>query len=334
LDMVLLAAEMEINSIKANPEAPAAGTIIDARIDKGEGPVATVLIQNGTLRIGDQLIFNGQIYGKVRGLKNYRGENIKEALPSTPVKIIGLKISAEVGDLLETGEGEKIKTKKIKGGLQKTETKYAGAESTELKKINLVIKSDVFGSAEAIEESLEKIGNADVRANILSKGLGNINDSDISRAEAAGATVIGFNVKATPQAEELARDRNVPIKLYRVIYDLLNDVKQEMQNLLEPEVRRIDLGKLMIKAIFRSMPNEQILGGKVTTGHLEKDSLIEVERDGRIVGTGTLLQLQAGKEEVSSVDVNQECGIKYKGEPVKESDILIFYKEEKIIKKL
>lgn len=334
LDMVLLTAEVEAANIKANPGAPAAGTIVDARIDKGEGPIATVLVQNGTLRIGDQLIFNGQIYGKVKGLKNYRGENINEAGPSTPVKIIGLKISPEVGDLLETGEGEKIKIKRIKGGLTKTETKYTNVDDVNIKKINLIIKSDVFGSIEAIEESLEKIGNNEVRANILIKGLGNINESDITRAQTSGAQIIGFNVKVAPPIEFLAREKKVPVKIYKIIYDLINDVKQQMQEMLTPEINRVELGRLVVKAIFRSAPNEQIFGGKVLVGKIEKDSIIEVEHNGKIVDEGKLLQLQSGKEEVNEVEAGQECGIKYKGLPVVENDILIFYKEEKIIKKL
>jgi len=335
LDMILLTAEMESENIKANPEAAAIGTIIESRVSKGEGPVATVLIQNGTLKIGDQLCFGGQIYGKVRALKNYRGENIASAAPATPVKIIGLKIAPLIGDILEVGEGEKIKTKNLKTGLQRTElTVVAPAEDETIKKINLIIKADVLGSAEAIEESLEKIGTNEVKANIIIKGLGNITEGDILRAESAGAKILAFSVKATPEATKLARDKNVTIKLYRVIYDLINDVKADMQALLEPEVRRVDLGKMKVKAIFRSAGKEQIVGGVATGGRLEKDSLIEVERDGQIIEQGKLLSLQAGKQDVSSVESGQECGIKYLGSPLKPEDILLFYKEESIVKKL
>ncbi|KKR19818.1 MAG: Translation initiation factor IF-2 [Parcubacteria group bacterium GW2011_GWE2_39_37] len=334
LDMILLTADMETENIMSNPLATAAGTVVDSKIDKGEGPVATVLIQNGTLRIGDQLIFNGQIYGKVKSLKNYRGENIAQAEPSVPVKIIGLKITPEVGDLLETGDGEKIKIKKMKSGLQKTETKYSTQDESNVKKINLIIKSDVFGSIEAIQESLEKIGNTEVKADIVYKGLGNIIEGDVARAESMKAQILGFNVKAIPKAEELAREKRITIKTYRIIYDLIDDVKQQLQALLEPEVKKVELGKLVVKAIFRSDLNEQIVGGRVLTGQLEKDSFFEVERGGKIVDQGNLLELKSGKEAVTTVDEGQDCGMKIKVAPIKESDVLIFYKEEKVVKKL
>ncbi|MEI7498032.1 MAG: translation initiation factor IF-2, partial [Candidatus Falkowbacteria bacterium] len=336
LDILLLTAEMETENIQANPDAKdAAGTIIDSRVDKGEGPVATVLVQNGTLRIGDQMVFGGTIYGKVRALKNYRGENLSEAGPSTPVKIIGLKLAPAVGEILETGKGEKIKLKNIKAATEKPESAAAAAvEDTTAKKINIIIKADVLGSAEAIEESLEKIGNQDIKAKIINKGLGNINEGDIIRAEAAKAQIVGFNVKPTTQAEDLAREKNVQVATYRIIYDLINDVKQQMQALIEPEIKRTELGKLRILAVFRDLGKEQIIGGKVTSGILEENCFFEVERDGQLIGAGKLLELQAGKQIVKMVDINQECGLKYQGEPVKEGDILFAYKEEKIIKKL
>jgi len=335
LDMILLTAEVEQSNIKANPQAQAVGTIIDSRIDKGEGPVATVLIQNGTLRIADQLLFDGKVFGKVRALKNYRGENIDEAGPSTPVKIIGLKVAPLVGDIMETGEGEKVKFKNIKTGLNKPESAAASqADDSTAKKINLIIKSDVLGSAEAIEESLEKIGNQEIKVKIINKGLGNIGEGDVVRADAAKAQIVGFHVKAAPQAEELAREKGVSIKLYQIIYDLIDDIKQQMQDSLEPEIRRVELGKLHVKAIFRSEASEQIFGGKVTAGKIEKDSFIEIERGGLIIGQGKITELQSGKQSVTSVEAGEECGIKYQGDPVKENDILYFYKEEKITKKL
>ncbi len=335
LDMILLTAEMETDNIRANPEASAVGTIIESRVSKGEGPVATVLIQNGTLRIGDQLVFDNQAYGKVRALKNYRGETIEAAEPATPAKIIGLKVAPSVGDILEVGKGERINLRNLKTGTAKIETAIAApADDESVKKINLIIKADVLGSAEAIEESLEKINSNEVKANVILKGLGNITEGDILRAEAAGAKILGFSVKAVPLAEKLAREKNVTIKLYRVIYDLINEIKAEMQTLVSPELRRIDLGVMKIKAIFRSTGKEQIVGGVATGGRLEKEALIEVERDGQIIETGKLLSLQAGKQDVASVESGQECGIKYQGSLLKENDLLHFYKEEKIVKKL
>jgi len=338
LDMVLLTADLEANKMKANPDTAAIGTIIESRIDKGEGPVATVLVQNGTLTIGDAICFNKQLCGKVRALKNYLGLNIKYATPGMPAKIIGLKIAPAVGDVLQVGQGEKMKTKQIRRDLaepamQKSEEEKK--ESSLAKKINLIIKSDVLGSGEAIEESLAKIEIPEVKINIIKKGLGNITEGDIAQAEANHAQIIGFNIKLPPAVEELAREINVKIKIYNIIYELINDIKIQVEEQIEPEIKRVDLGKLKVLAIFRTEAKGQIIGGKVTQGKVETDSLIEVMRDQQIIATGKLLKLQAGKQDVNVCQKNQECGIEYQGKPiVKEGDILQIYKKEKTIKKI
>src|SRR3989339_625859 len=265
LDMVLLTAETESENIKANPDASAAGTIIESNIDKGAGPVATILIQNGTLRVGDQLVLNNIIVGK----------------------------------------------------------------------INRIIKSDVLGSAEAIEESLEKINTKNVQVKVIKKGLGNITDGDIKRAEASGGQILGFNVKIPSVIEEIARDKNIKISIYSVIYDLINDIRKEMEAALDPTIQRKDLGRLKVRAIFRTEKNCQILGGIVLDDKIESDSLIEVVRNKEIIDRGKLLKLQSGKQDVNIVEANNECGIQYEGKPIiEEGDILQFYKEEKIINKL
>lgn len=337
LDVLLLTADMEAENIKANPDAEAVGTVIESRVSKGEGPVATLLVQNGTLKIGDQLCFNNQVYGKVRGLKNYKGETISEAPPAAPVKIIGLKIAPQVGDILEVGEGEKIKTKKMKGIGDRTASIKQAEEKDEskIKKINLIIKSDVFGSAEAIEESLEKINTEDVKVKIVQKGLGNITEGNVISAEQSGAQIIGFNVKVPPPVEELARSKKIKTKTYNIIYDLIDDIKEQMQALLDIELRRIDMGKLKVIAVFRTENKSQIIGGRVVEGKIEADNFIEVSRDGEAIAQGKLTKLQAGKQDVNSVETNQECGIQYEGKPVIQAgDILNFYKKEKIIKKI
>lgn len=336
LDMVLLTADLESENLKANPNAPAIGTVVESHINKGEGPVATILIQNGTLRVGDQLVYDNNIYGKVRALKNFKGESIEAAGPATPAKIIGLKLAPSVGDILSVGEGEKMKMKNIKGiASHRPSVAKEGGEDENVKKVNIIIKSDVLGSAEAIEESLEKINTAEVKVKIIHRGLGNISDGDISRAEATGAQILGFNVKATPQIERLARDKSITIKKYSIIYDLINDIKEQMQALVTPEIRRVDLGRLKVLAIFRTEPKSQILGGKVLEGKVEADSFITVVRNKEFVAQGKLSKLQSGKLDVKSVEQDQECGIKYEGDPVIEvGDILEFYKEEKIYKKI
>ncbi|MFH1583370.1 MAG: translation initiation factor IF-2 [Candidatus Falkowbacteria bacterium] len=334
LDMLLLTAEMEAKNIQANPLTKASGTIIESHIDRGQGPVATILIQNGTLRVGDPMIFNGLSYGKVRALEDYTGKNVTEALPSMPVKIIGLKCAPVVGDIMQIGQGAKIKASKI---FSRSPEKAKPAEekkvTVDIKNINLIIKSDVLGSGEAIEGSLMKIDQEEVKINIISKGLGNITEGDIERAEGSKAKILGFNVKLTPQAEKLAREKNVEIKGYKIIYELINDLKAEVDSLIESKMERVDLGRMKILAIFRTEKSSQIVGGRVMDGKVEANSLIEVMRDKKIMAEGKLAKLQIAKQDVSIVDVNQECGINFEGKPVIQvDDILQFYKMEKVKK--
>jgi len=331
LDMLLLTAEMEAKNIQANPKASASGTIIESHIDRGQGPVATVLIQNGTLSVGDPMVFNGLLYGKVRALENYIGKNVKEALPSMPVKIIGLKMAPVVGDIMQIGQGEKIKASKIfSRGAETTKPKEEKKVAVDVKSINLLIKSDVLGSGEAIEGSLAKIDQEEVKINIISKGLGNITEGDITRAEDSKARILGFNVKMTPMAEKLAREKNVEVRSYKIIYELINDLKAEVDSLIESKMVRVDLGRMKVLAIFRTEKSSQIVGGRVIDGKVETNSLIEVMRDKQIMAEGRLAKLQIAKQDVSTVDVNQECGISFEGKPIIQvDDILQFYKMEK-----
>ena len=331
LDMVLLTMEMEIENLRANPSASAIGTIVESNIDKGAGPVATILVQNGSLKIGDQLCFNGVIYGKVKALQNYKGESIEIACPSDPARVLGLKILPEVGDILEVGEGEKIKIKKIASKAH-SEKMFSGGEiEDDSLKINLIIKADFLGSAEAIEESLMKINTKKIKVKIIQKGLGNIGEGDIKRAEDSNAQIVGFNVKLQPQVEDLIREKGTKINIFNIIYDLIKYVKAEMKNIYKPEIVRKDLGKLEVLAIFRTENNSQIIGGKVIDGQVEIDSLLEIWRGENFIDKGKIDKLQAGKQDVNSVEAGQECGIRYEGRPVIEvGDVLSFYKEEEI----
>ncbi len=333
LDMVLLVAETESASIKANPDSSAVGTIVESHVDKGAGPVATILVQNGTLRAGDQLMLNGVNIGKVRGLKNYIGENISEALPATPVQIVGLKSMPQVGDMIEVGVGTKGNFKKIRtGNTNNPSSSESESEDDKAQKINLIIKSDVLGSAEAIEESLEKINTKEVKVKIIHKGLGNITDGDIKQAEASKGKIIGFNVKLTPTIEEMARERNVKVVLYKVIYDLINDIKAEMKTLIVPKYEKVELGKLKVLAIFRTEKGKQIIGGKVIEGRIENGSMIDVYRNKEFIGEGKLTKLQAGKQNVPIVDKDEECGMQQEGPTVvAEGDVLNFYKTKEIV---
>jgi translation initiation factor IF-2 len=336
LDMLLLVSEAELgDSLKANPNASAAGTVVESNVDKAAGPVATILIQNGTLVLGDQLCFNGVIYGKVKALKNYKGESIISAGPSTPVKILGLKLSPAVGDILETGEGVKVKMRNMRPNASSHPVVSDNANDENIPKVNLVIKADFLGSAEAIEESLLKINTEKVKAKIISKGLGNITEGDVKRAEDSGALLVGFNIRLTPQIENLIRERGVKVKTFSVIYDLIKFVTGEMQLLIKPEINRIDEGRIKILAIFRTEPRAQIVGGKVLDGRALLDTLVEVMRGDEMIALGKLTQLQSGKQNVKEVEQDLECGLRFEGNPIiEEGDILKMYREEKIIDKL
>jgi translation initiation factor IF-2 len=331
LDMLILTAEMEAKNIQANPLASASGTIIESHIDRGQGPVATVLIQNGTLRVGDPMIFNGLFYGKVRALEDYTGKNVKLAMPSMPVKIIGLKMAPVIGDIMQIGQGEKIKASKIfSRGSETAKPAEEKKVAADVKNINILIKSDVLGSGEAIEGSLAKIDQEEVKINIIAKGLGNITEGDIARAQGSQAKILGFNVKIIPLAQKLAREQKVEVKSYKIIYELINDLKAEVDSLIQSKMVRADLGRMKVLAIFRTEKSSQIVGGRVLDGKIEANALIEVMRDKQIMAEGRLAKLQVAKQDVSTVDVNQECGVNFEGKPVIQvDDILQFYKMEK-----
>ncbi len=338
LDMVLLVAETEGAALKANPNTDAAGTVIESNVDKAAGPLATILIQNGTLHIGDQLCFNDVVYGKVKSLRNYKGEDVKEAGPSTPVKILGLKISPAVGDILNVGEGEKIKAKKIRTGTQNVDSFISAGDEVgedKIPKVNVVIKTDFLGSAEAIEESLLKLNNEKVKVKIISKGLGYITEGDVKRAEDAGAKILGFNVRMSPAIENLVREKQVTVRIFSIIYDLIKFVKDEMQLLVKPEINRVDLGRLKVLAVFRTENNSQIVGGKVLDGILKNNSLIAVKRGDDFIVAGKLTRLQSGKQDVDQVEQDQEAGLKYEGKPlIAVGDILYVYQEERVVDKI
>lgn len=337
LDIVLLTAETDAKNIKANPEANGVGTVIESNLDKGTGPIATILVQNGTLKIGDQLTLNNIIIGKVRCLNDFRNQKIKKATPATPVQIIGLKILPEVGDMIETGDGEKVRHKKTrktisaKPDLPPETTK----EKEDIKKVNIIIKADMLGSAEAIEESLAKINTDEVKTKIIHKGLGNITDGDLKRAEATGAKILGFNIKVPPAMEEIAREKNIEIKLYSIIYDLINEIKEDMLIALDPKFERIDLGRLKILAIFKTDKNGQIIGGKIIEGQATADASLEIVRGNEIIAKAKLIKLQAGKQDVQTVDNGEECGIQFKGKPIAiVGDKINFYKDKQLVNKL
>ncbi len=330
LDVVLLLAETEVDDIKANPKADAVGTIIESHVDKGAGPVATVLIQNGTLRVGDQLTFDGIIIGKVKTLNNYQGKKIKQAGPANPAQIIGLKTLPQVGDIIQVGEGQKVRHKKIRTMSQTTvqASQQGSVENKDCQIINLIIKSDVLGSAEAVEESLEKINTKDAKVKIVKKGLGNISDGDIKQAEASNALIVGFNVKLSSVVEDLARERKVDVKLYSIIYDLINDIKEKLKGIKVAKIVRKDLGIMKVKAIFKTSAKNQIVGGVILKADIKENLKVDVLRDDKVIAFGEISTIRCGKEEVTVVAEDQECGVTYSGDPIIEKgDVLQFYED-------
>lgn len=339
LDTLILVNDMEQDKIKANLATNACGTVIESNVDKGEGPVATVLVQNGTLKLNDQLTINGVYYGKVRAMKDYLSKNINQALPSTPARILGFKYAPQVGDIVEVQDKIERKNKKAKPSLNVMEAKASNQtkdsrKDTNKTYLNIILKTDVLGSLEVISESLAKLEKPEVKISVVSQGLGNVNDSDILMAEGSNALILGFHVDAIDTAADLAREKNIQIHTFKIIYELLDFVQNKLKEILPKEIIRTDLGELEILAIFKQEKDGWIVGGKVIKGKVilqpNKETLFEILHNDIKVNQGKLLQLQSGKQNVTEVLENQEAGIKIQllEDFLEKGDILKFYQEE------
>lgn len=334
LDLILLVADME--NLKADSQGAAVGTIIESNINKNEGPVATVLIQAGTLHIGDMFVV-GSIPGKIKTLKDWTGKNVNAATPAMPVKILGLKQLPQVGEILEVVNDKKLYRDKIKNmsGNHKQNNTLNQAAGTNTEEdgsdtniLNLIIKSDVLGSAEAIEESLAKIKISGAKVKILKKGLGLINEADILNAAATNALVIGFHIKENKTIQSLATEKNVTVLYFDIIYKLLEDLEARLKNLKAKKTIHKIIGKMQVLAIFKAGKNSMIFGGKVIDGKITKKCKIKVLKNGEVEAIGEIINLQAAKENVSEVVSGNEAGIEYKGEAIiAVNDILEFFEE-------
>jgi len=341
LDQVLLVAEIEAKKIVANPNGVVFGTVVESHVDKGVGPVATVLVKNGTLRKGDQVMVDGDFYGKIRIMRNYLGQELNEATPSTPAQVIGLKTAPVVGDVIEVtvGKVKKIKAHKLD---KKEQSIYANVaengddEDGEVKaKLNIVMRSDVLGSQEAIIEALEKLNSENVSVKFVSTGLGNVTESDVMSAHATGSMLIGFNVKPSQQAESLAQEKGIAVNIYKIIYELIDEVKVRMNELIKPEIVREDLGKIEIIKTFKKGDNFMVVGGKVLNGKIVKNTKAAVLRNEEFVLNGIIKELKVGKESVVDVMKGQECGIEFEGQPlIEEGDVLDVYVEREVQRKI
>jgi translation initiation factor IF-2 len=339
LEMILLVAEMEREKLLVNPNREAVGVVIEAHKEKTEGPIATVLIYAGTLFLRDNVIV-GDVYGRIRCLKDFQGNFIDKAGPSMPVQILGLKDVPQVGDILEAISDFKEFKKRVKE-LESKQKKITFIEKVikekpkEAKVLNIVLRADVLSSLDAITLALKKLEVPEVKIKFVKKGLGQITDTDVDLAKSSKAWLVGFNVSASPLAKNLAEEVNLNIYLYQVIYDLIEEAKRQMQALVEPEIIEHSLGKAEVLAIFRKMPNQMIIGAKVLEGEIIKGTKIRVWRQNQLMGEGNLAQLQINKQDVDKARAGNECGIRFEGRVVLEvGDILEVYQEEKIEKKI
>jgi translation initiation factor IF-2 len=334
LETILLLADMQPEVLAVDATRNAMGTIIESHIDKGEGPVATLLIQTGTLRIGDVVAVAGSYYGKIRALKDYLGNTVDHALPGMPVKLLGLKLAPEVGNIMEVSTDPKSLSRDIKKQRTQQERDVSMAQTatadgdSDRATINLMVKADVLGSVEAIIESLAKLDTGEVNLRIVSKGLGTITEADVLKAEATQAILIGFHVKPTAVAGSLARDKKVTIKYFEVIYHLIEDIESQLKLLVRTEAVRTLTGKLEVLKVFRRDAGSTILGGRVVDGYLTASDTVIVVRGEEALASGKVNRIESGKQVTEKVIAGQECGLSFVGKVVvEEGDILEFYQE-------
>src|SRR6266702_4781682 len=337
--------QSEILELRANPARPAEGTVIEAKLDRGRGPVATVLVQRGTLRLGD-LVVAGAEWGRVRALVSDAGAAVDAAGPSTPVEVLGFSGTPEAGDRLAVVETEgrarevtayRARQKRemlvarmagLRGSLEQmmTQLKTAGR-----KEFPLVIKGDVQGSVEAVVGALDKLGTEEVGARIIHSGVGGINESDVTLAEAAGAAIIGFNVRAHKEAREAAEHAGIEIRYYNIIYDLVDDVKKAMSGLLPPTLRETTLGNAEILEIFNVSKVGKVAGCRVTDGTVERGANVRLIRDNVVIHDGKLSQLKHFKDDVREVRAGQECGMAFENfQDMRPGDTIECYRVETV----
>ncbi len=350
LDQLLeaIALQAEILELKANPNRAAQGAVIEAQLDVGRGPVATVLVQTGTLKQGDIFVV-GEQYGKVRALINDKGDRVKVAGPSVPVEVLGLNGTPEAGDVLNVTDTEAqareiaeyreqaAKDKRAAAGAATTlEQLMAKAKADEnVVELPILVKADVQGSAEAIVQAMEKIGNDEVRVRVLHSGVGAITETDVGLAEASGAPVFGFNVRANTSARNTANQKGVEIRYYSVIYDLVDDVKAAASGLLSAEIREKFIGYAEIKEVFKVSGVGRVAGCLVTEGVARRSAGVRLLRDNVVIHEGTLKTLKRFKDEVPEVISGQECGMAFENyEDIRPSDVIEIFEREEVTRTL
>jgi translation initiation factor IF-2 len=336
LETVALIAE--VAELKANPDKPAAGVVIEARLDRNRGPMATILIQEGTLKVGDILVA-GRCYGKVRAMLDARGETVKEAGPSTPVEILGLDGVPEAGDQVNVAEDDKTAKQVVEHRIQqwrkrelsvKTKVSLEGLmermNEGDAKELKIVLKADVQGSAEALKAALVKLTTDKVRVNVIATGVGGITESDVNLAKAGGAIIVGFHVRPAGKSSKLAEQEGVQIRLYDIIYDALDEVKGAMAGLLAPIKREQAMGKLEVRETFTVPKIGTVAGCRVSEGKITRKALLRIIRDAVQVYEGRVGSLRRFKDDVSEVQTGYECGVMVAGyNDLKPGDVIETY---------
>ncbi|WP_434283297.1 translation initiation factor IF-2 [Clostridium botulinum] len=344
LEMILLSSE--ILELKANPNRKAKGTVVEAKLDKGRGPVATLLVQNGTLTVGDSIVV-GSTYGRIRAMFNDKGENIQSAGPSTPVGILGLSEVPEAGDKFYQVKDEKTargiadkRKEKIRDEyLQSThkvslEDLYNQIREGKVKELGLIVKADVQGSVEALKQSLEKLSTEEVKVRVIHGGVGAINETDVTLATASNGIILGFNVRPDNNAIIASERDGVDIKTYRVIYDAIEDIKSAMLGMLEPEFKEVVIGTAEVRQVYKISSVGTIAGAYVQTGKLARNAGARVIRDGIVIFESELASLKRFKDDAKEVAQGYECGLSIeKFNDIKEGDIIECFIMEEIKKK-
>ncbi len=344
LEMILLVSEMQ--ELKANPNKKAIGTVIEAKLDKGRGPVATILVQKGTLNIGDCFVV-GSTYGKIRAMIDDKGKKLKKAGPSTPIEILGLSEVPDAGDIFNVVDDEKIaktvaENRKDKHKQEQVHVAqpvsldqlFNQIQEGKVKELNVIIKADVQGSAEALKQSLLKLSGIEVKVNPIHGGVGAITDTDIMLAAASNAIIIGFNVRPQPATIALAEKSKVDIRLYRVIYNAIEDIEAAMKGMLEPEYKEVVQGHVEVRAVFKVSSVGTIAGCYVTDGKINRNNDIRIIRDGIVIHEGKLASLKRFKDDAKEVNTGFECGLNIERfNDIQEGDIIESYTIEAVPRK-
>ena len=340
LEMILLVAELR--ELKANPDRPGQATVIESELDKGKGPVATILVRNGTVRVGDAVVV-GAIAGRVRALIDENGRPVKEAGPSMPVQVLGLSEVPQAGDFLEVvsdertareiaaSRQEQAKNDVQRAGRVRLAELFSRVQEGEVKDLNILVKADAQGSVEALRHSLEKLSTDQVRVNVIHGAAGGITESDVNLAAASNAIIIGFNVRPETSARNLAEREGVDIRLYRVIYDAIEEVQKAMEGLLEPKFQEVVLGRAEVRATFKVPGVGTVAGCYVVDGKVARNAQVRLLRDNVVVYEGRIASLKRFKDDVREVQAGYECGIGIERfNDIKEGDVIEAFEMQQV----